>query len=62
VVNAGGVTAIVGLEQLGWSQAELDEALARIGSTLTEIFEKAEAQGISTGAAAEALAEERLNA
>jgi hypothetical protein len=29
---------------------------------LTEIFAKAEAQGISTGAAAEALADERLSA
>lgn len=61
VVNAGGVMAIVGLEQLGWSRAELDEALARIGGTLSEIFEKADAQGISTGAAAEALAAERLS-
>ena len=62
VINAGGATAIVGLEQLGWSRAELDEALARIGGTLSEIFAKAEAQGISTGAAAEALADERLSA
>jgi leucine dehydrogenase len=62
VINAGGVTAIVGLEQLGWSRAELDEALARIGATLTEIFAKAEAEGISTGATAEVVAEERLSA
>jgi leucine dehydrogenase len=62
VINAGGATAIVGLEQLGWSRAELDEALAGIGTTLTEIYAKAEAQGISTGAAAEAVADERLNA
>jgi leucine dehydrogenase len=62
VINAGGVTAIVGLEQLGWNREQLDEGLARIGRTLTEIYAKADAQGISTGAAAEAVAEERLNA
>jgi leucine dehydrogenase len=62
VINAGGAIAIVGLEQLGWSQAELDAGLAGIGETLTQVYELADAQGISTGAAAEALAEERLRA
>ena len=60
VINAGGAIAIVGLEQLGWSQAELDDALARIGATLREIFERADEAGISTEAAASALVDERL--
>ena len=62
VINAGGAIAIVGLEQLGWTRSELDGALAGIGDTLRAVYEQAEAQGIPTAAAAEALAEERLNA
>ena len=62
VINAGGAIAIVGLEQLGWGQPELDTALARIGDTLREIYEQAEARGISTAAAADMLAEGRLKA
>ena len=62
VINAGGAIAIVGLEQLGWSQSELDTALARIGETLREIYERADAQGISTAAAADVLVDDRLKA
>jgi leucine dehydrogenase len=62
VINAGGAIGIVGLEQLAWSEAELDAALARIGATLHEIYERADARGSSTAAAADALVEERLNA
>jgi leucine dehydrogenase len=62
VINAGGAIAIVGLEQLGWSGAELDAALAGIGETLRRVYELAEAQGVSTAAAADAVAAERLEA
>jgi leucine dehydrogenase len=62
VINAGGAIAIVGLEQLGWSQTELETALARIGDTLREIYERADAQGMSPAAAADVLAEDRLKA
>ena len=62
VVNAGGAIAIVGLEQLGWTRSELDGALAGIGDTLRAVYGQADAQGISTAAAADALADERLNA
>jgi leucine dehydrogenase len=61
VINAGGAIAIVGLEQLGWSRSELDTALAQIGDTLRQIYERADAEGTSTAAAADALAEQRLN-
>ena len=61
VINAGGAIAIVGLEQLSWSRSELDTGLARIGETLRQIYERADGQGISTAAAADVLAEERLN-
>jgi leucine dehydrogenase len=60
VINAGGAIGIVGLEQLGWSKSELDEALAAIGETLRDIYERADTQGISTEAAADVLVEERL--
>ena len=62
VINAGGAIAIVGLEQLGWGKSELDAALARIGETLGQIYQQADARGISTAAAADVLAEERLKA
>ena len=61
VINAGGAIAIVGLEQLEWSKSELDSALARIGETLRQIYERADARGISTATAADVLVEERLN-
>jgi leucine dehydrogenase len=60
VINAGGAIALVGVEQLGWSRSERDAALARIGETLRQIYERADAQDISTAAAADFLAEERL--
>jgi leucine dehydrogenase len=60
VINGGGAIALVGLEQLGWRKFELDTALARIGETLKEIYERADAQGTSTAVAADLLAEERL--
>ena len=62
VINGGGAIALVGLEQLGWNTRELDAALERIGSTLRQIYERAEERGVSTAAAADALADERLRA
>ena len=62
VINAGGAVALVGLEQFGWSQVEVDAALARIGQTLRSIFERADERGVSTAAAADAVADERLAA
>jgi leucine dehydrogenase len=62
VINVGGAVAIVGLEQLGWDERALDAALRQIGETLRHVYERADAQAISTAAAAELLAEERLEA
>jgi leucine dehydrogenase len=61
VINAGGAIAISGLELLGWSRPEVDAALARIGETLTQTYERAESQRVSTDAAADTLAQERLS-
>ena len=60
-INAGGAIAINFLEINGRSQAEVDAALARIGDTLTEIYSRADAEGITTAAAADALAASRLS-
>lgn len=62
VINGGGAIALVGLEQLGWNTRELDTALERIGATLRQIYRRAEERGVSTAAAADALADERLQA
>ena len=62
VINGGGSIALVGLEQLGWSPAELDAALEGIGETLRQIYQRADGQDISTAAAADAYADERLSA
>jgi leucine dehydrogenase len=60
VINAGGVFYNGGIEALGWDEAEVERALEGIGDTLREIYERSEADGISTGRAAAALAERRL--
>lgn len=60
VINGGGSLALVGLEQLAWSEAELDVALEGIAATLREVFHRAGTSGTSTAAAADALADERI--
>jgi leucine dehydrogenase len=62
VINAGGVFYNGGIEALGWDEARVERALEGIGGTLTEIYRRSEADGISTGRAAEALAASRLAA
>jgi leucine dehydrogenase len=62
MINAGGAIGIVGLEQLGWSEEEVETALAGIGETLREIYMRAEADGATTAAAADALVATRLAA
>ena len=60
VVNGGGVIGVIGIEELGWSAAKLDAALAEIGARLTEVYRRSDAGGISTAAAADQLVAERL--
>ena len=62
VVNAGGVIHLVSYEMLGEGDAEVHERLRGIGDTLGEVFERAEAEGISTGSAADAIVAQRLHA
>ena len=62
VANAGGVIQLVGLEDLGWNETQLEEGLARIGETLRALFRTAAENGITPAAAAEQLATERVAA
>jgi leucine dehydrogenase len=62
VINAGGIFHNVGRESLGWGDDEVEQALAGIGGTLTTIYERSEADDVSTGGVALDLAAERLAA
>jgi glutamate dehydrogenase/leucine dehydrogenase len=62
VVNAGGIVHLASLEMLGEDEAARDARLAAIGDTLAEVFALAQARGISTAAAADAIVEQRLAA
>ena len=61
VINAGGAIAINFLELNGRSQADVDAALVKIGDTLREVYVRADTEGITTAAAADALAASRLS-
>jgi glutamate dehydrogenase/leucine dehydrogenase len=62
VINAGGVIHAWGVESLGWDLETVEARLAGIGDSLTEIYRSAEAESITTEAAAERLARSRLSA
>jgi leucine dehydrogenase len=60
VINSGGVLHAWGKEMLGWSPEAVEERHAGIGDALTAIYERAEADGITTAEAAEQIARSRL--
>jgi leucine dehydrogenase len=60
VVNGGGVIGVIGVEELGWSAAQLDVALAEVGDRLSEIYRRSDAAGLSTVAVADAMVAEQL--
>jgi leucine dehydrogenase len=62
VINGGGALHGIGLEHLGWDTDHLEREVAAIGDTLTRIYAEADAEGITTDAAAERLAADRLTA
>lgn len=53
VISAGGVLYGAGVELLHWSKEEVETRLRGIGETLSGIFERTDAEGISTAEAAE---------
>jgi leucine dehydrogenase len=62
VINAGGIIHLASLEMLGEDEGRRDERVAAIGDTLTEVFGLADAERISTGAAADRMVQARLDA
>jgi leucine dehydrogenase len=60
VVNAGGIIQLIGLEDEGWDETQLEERLAGIGDTLRELFAEAEAEAITPDEAAQRLVRRRL--
>ena len=60
VVNAGGIIQLIGLEDEGWDEAQLEERLAGIGGTLRALFAQADSEGITPVEAAERLVRRRL--
>jgi leucine dehydrogenase len=62
VINAGGIIHLASLEMLGEDEAKRDARVQDIATTLARVFEMADAERISTGAAAERLVRERLEA
>ena len=62
IVNAGGIIQLIGLEDEGWDEAQLEERLAGIGDTLRTLFAEADAEGITPFDAADRLVRRRLSA
>ena len=49
-------------DAVSWDEARMTARVAGIGQTLTDLFRRAEAEGITTAAAADRLATERIEA
>jgi glutamate dehydrogenase/leucine dehydrogenase len=60
VINAGGVIQLVGFEDHGWDDADLERNLASIGDTLRRLFADADEAAVTPAVAAERLAAERI--
>ncbi|HSJ51454.1 MAG TPA: Glu/Leu/Phe/Val dehydrogenase dimerization domain-containing protein [Actinomycetota bacterium] len=60
VINAGGIIHLASLEMLGEDLSRRDERIRAIADTLAEVFELAEAKGISTAEAADRMVQARL--
>ena len=60
IVSAGGIIQLIGLEDEGWDEAQLEQRLAGIGDTLRRLFAEADADGITPAEAADRLVSRRL--
>jgi len=61
IVSAGGIIQLIGLEDEGWDEAQLEERLSRIGDTLRTLYAEADAAGITPEEAADRLVRRRLD-
>jgi len=62
VVSAGGIIQLIGLEDEGWDEQQLEQRLAGIGGTLRMLFADADAEGVTPAEAADRLVLRRLSA
>jgi leucine dehydrogenase len=63
VSNSGGAIGLIGIETKGWSRDKaMDQVVNTVKTNMARIFELAEKEGITTDAAAQKLAEQRLRA
>lgn len=62
IINAGGALYLVSIESMGWTEHEARQEILMFGDTLTQIYATADELGINTGAAAEQLARDRIQA
>jgi len=61
VVNSGGAIYLIGREVLGWSEQEtLDRVRTGVRDGLTQVYALSDEQGMTTGAAAEQVARQRI--
>src|SRR5262249_53840842 len=60
IVSAGGIIQLIGLEDEGWDESQLEERLAGIGDTLQTLFAEASSAGITPTEAADRLVRRRL--
>jgi glutamate dehydrogenase/leucine dehydrogenase len=60
VVSAGGIIQLIGLEDEGWDEPQLEQRLAGIGDTLRTLFAEADVEGITPAEAADRLVRRRL--
>jgi leucine dehydrogenase len=60
VVSAGGIIQLIGLEDEGWNEPQLEQRLAGIGDTLRTLFAEADVEAITPAEAADRLVRRRL--
>jgi len=60
VVSAGGIIQLIGLEDEGWDEPQLEQRLAGIGDTLRTLFAEADVEAITPAEAADRLVRRRL--
>ena len=61
VINGGGIIRVAG-QIFGWENSEIESRVLGIGTTLAQIFRRAESERLPTSAVADRMAEERMTA
>lgn len=59
VINGGGIIRVAG-QIFAWPEEDIDRRVLAIADTLTEIFSRADREGVSTNRIADRMAEERM--